>query len=111
MDEEIVALERSETYMVIPRPGGKSIDSSKWIYKIKRNSGGTTERYKARGVARGFTITMKCSPPSFDTDPFDYYSPSVPTSESDGKHANLISSRRFSTAPFRKKYIRYYRSY
>ena len=36
------------------QPEGKSIVSSKWIYKIKHAAGGSIEKYKARFVAIGF---------------------------------------------------------
>lgn len=55
MDEELAALKRNNTFTVVPRPTGKSIIGCKWVYKIKRNADGSVERYKARGVARGFT--------------------------------------------------------
>ena len=37
------------------KPEGKSIVSSKWIYKIKHVADGSIEKYKARFVARGFS--------------------------------------------------------
>ena len=40
---------------VILRPEGKSVVSSKWIYKIKHAADGSIEKYKARFVARGFS--------------------------------------------------------
>ena len=40
---------------VVPRPEGKSIVSSKWIYKIKHLVHGSVEKYKARFVARDFS--------------------------------------------------------
>ena len=36
-------------------PPGKSVVGYKWIYKIKTRSNGSTERYKARLVTKGFT--------------------------------------------------------
>ena len=40
---------------VVPRPEGKSVVTSKWIYKIKHATDGSIEKYKARFVARGFS--------------------------------------------------------
>jgi hypothetical protein len=40
---------------VVPRPQGKSIVTSKWIYKIKHVADGSVEKFKARFVARGFS--------------------------------------------------------
>ena len=37
------------------RPEGKSVVTSKWIYKIKHAVDGSIEKYKARFVARGFS--------------------------------------------------------
>ena len=40
---------------VVPRPGGKSIVTSKWIYKIKHAADGSIEKYKARFMVCGFS--------------------------------------------------------
>ena len=40
---------------VVPRPEGKSIVTSKWIYKIKHAADDSIEKYKARFVAWGFS--------------------------------------------------------
>ena len=37
------------------KPEGKSIVTSKWIYKIKHDVDGRIEKYKERFVARGFS--------------------------------------------------------
>ena len=39
---------------MVPRPKGKSIVNSKWIYKIKHVADGCIEIYKSIFVARGF---------------------------------------------------------
>ncbi|CAM8886686.1 unnamed protein product [Rhodiola kirilowii] len=52
---ELKALESNQTWEVTDLPPGKNPVGSKWIYRIKRNSDGTIQRYKARLVARGFT--------------------------------------------------------
>jgi hypothetical protein len=40
---------------VVPRPKGKPVVTSKWIYKIKHAADGSIQKYKARFVARGFS--------------------------------------------------------
>ena len=55
MSEEINALLTNSTQILIPKPYNANIVGSKWIYKIKRHSDGSIERYKARLVAQGFT--------------------------------------------------------
>lgn len=55
MDSEIKALEKNGTCTITTRPQGKTIVGCKWIYKIKRHSNGTIERYKTRLVAKGYT--------------------------------------------------------
>ena len=40
---------------VVPRPTGKPVVTSIWIYKIKHVVDDSVEKYKARFVARGFT--------------------------------------------------------
>ena len=45
---------KNDVWDVVPRPEGKSIMTSKWIYKIKHATDGSIEKYKARFVARDF---------------------------------------------------------
>ena len=40
---------------IVPKPEGKSVVSSKWIYKIKHAPDGSIVKYKARFVAIGFS--------------------------------------------------------
>jgi hypothetical protein len=54
MDEEHRALIQSGTWHLVPRPQHKNVIDCKWVYKIKRKSDGTIERYKARLVAKGY---------------------------------------------------------
>jgi Reverse transcriptase (RNA-dependent DNA polymerase) len=57
MKEELDALEKNETWRMVPLPNGKKLVGCKWIYKIKYHNNGTIERYKARLVAKGYTQT------------------------------------------------------
>lgn len=54
MDEEYNALIKNNTWHLVPAPIGKNIIDCKWVFKIKRKSDGTIDRYKARLVAKGF---------------------------------------------------------
>jgi hypothetical protein len=40
---------------VVPRIEGKSVVTSRWLYKIKYAADGSIEKHKARFVARGFS--------------------------------------------------------
>lgn len=54
MNEEIESLNKNQVYDLVDRPECNVV-TNKWVFKIKRNSIGQVERYKARLVARGFT--------------------------------------------------------
>ena len=55
MIEEYQSIMKNDVWDVVPRPEGKSIVTSKWIYKIKHAPDGSIEKYKERFVARGFS--------------------------------------------------------
>eukprot|EP00253_Pinus_taeda_P014437 PITA_14437 len=55
MTEEYQSILKNDVWEIMPRPEGKSIVSSKWIYKIKHVVDGSVEKYKARFVACGFS--------------------------------------------------------
>ena len=55
MHEEYQSIMKNDVWDVVPRPEGKSVVTSKWIYKIKHAADGSIEKYKARFVARGFS--------------------------------------------------------
>ncbi|CAM8889824.1 unnamed protein product [Rhodiola kirilowii] len=55
METEINAMQKNNTWIITDLPSGKHVVGSKWIYRFKRKSDGSIERYKARLVARGFT--------------------------------------------------------
>ena len=55
MIEEYQLIMKNDVWDVVPRPNGKSVVTSKWIYKIKHAVDGSIEKYKAIFVARGFS--------------------------------------------------------
>jgi len=55
MKDELKALEANQTWIMIDLPAGKRPIACKYVYKIKYNSDGSIERYKARLVTKGYT--------------------------------------------------------
>ena len=53
--KEYQSIMKNDVWEVVPRSEGKSIVTSKWIYKIKHTAGDSIEKYKERFVARGFS--------------------------------------------------------
>ena len=47
MVEEYASIMKNDVWEVVPRPDGKSVISSKWLYKIKYVVDGSIEKYKA----------------------------------------------------------------
>jgi hypothetical protein len=54
MDVEYDALMENRTWELVPPRHGSNVVDCRWIYKIKRKSDGSIDRYKARLVAKGF---------------------------------------------------------
>ena len=54
MEEEYEALMHNKTWHLVPPSPNKNFIDCKWIYRIKKKSDGTVDRYKARLVAKGF---------------------------------------------------------
>ena len=46
---------QNDVWEVVPRLEGKSVVTSRWLYKVKFAVDGNVEKYKARFVARGFS--------------------------------------------------------
>ena len=57
MLEELAALEKNDTWELVPSPPGKKVVGCKWVYTVKQNPEGKVERYKARLVAKGYSQT------------------------------------------------------
>jgi hypothetical protein len=55
MNEEYDSILKNDVWTIVPRPHGKSVVTSKWLYKIKHAADGSIEKYMARFVARGFS--------------------------------------------------------
>ena len=52
--EELNAHSTNGTWKLVPRPTGKKVIGSKWVFKVKHNTDGSIERYKGRLVAKGY---------------------------------------------------------
>ena len=55
MVEEYDSIVRNSAWEIVPRPEGKLVVGSRWIYKVKQAADGSVEKYKAGFVARGFS--------------------------------------------------------
>ena len=53
--EEYLSILKNDVWDIVPRPEGKSVVTSKLIYKMKHAADGSVEKYKVRFVARGFS--------------------------------------------------------
>ncbi|XP_071685375.1 uncharacterized protein [Lolium perenne] len=54
MNEEFDALMINNTWKLVLSRAGTNVIDCRWIYKVKRKSDGSIDRYKARLVAKGF---------------------------------------------------------
>ena len=55
MQEELNQFERNEVWNLVPRPKGKTIIGTKWVFKNKADENGKVVRNKARLVAKGYS--------------------------------------------------------
>lgn len=54
MKEEYEALIRNGTWSLVSLPADRKLIGCKWVYRIKRHSDGSVQKYKSRLVAKGF---------------------------------------------------------
>ena len=55
MVEEYDSIMKNQVWEVVPRPQGKKVVGSRWIYKVKHAADRSVEKYKARFVEKGFS--------------------------------------------------------
>ena len=55
MMEEYSSIMKNAVWEIVLRPEGKSIVTSRWLYKINHVADGNIKKFKARFVARGFS--------------------------------------------------------
>lgn len=58
MDVEFAALQKNETWHLVPSCPGLNVINCKWVFKLKKKADGTLDRHKARLVAKGFNNIM-----------------------------------------------------
>ncbi|XP_071699519.1 uncharacterized protein [Rutidosis leptorrhynchoides] len=56
IQEEIDALKKNETWELVKKPEVCKLVTCKWVYRLKKNSDGTINRFKARLVAGGWWL-------------------------------------------------------
>jgi hypothetical protein len=55
MTEEYQSIMKNDVWDIVPRPKGKFVVTSKWIYNIKNAVDRSVEKYKARFLATGLS--------------------------------------------------------
>ena len=55
MMDENHSIMKNDVSEIVPRPEGKSVVTSQWLYKLKHATDWSVEKYKARFVVRWFS--------------------------------------------------------
>lgn len=58
MNEELLAIEKNNTWSIVCLHIGKYCIGCKWVYKVKHKAGGSVERYKAGLVVKGYKSSL-----------------------------------------------------
>ena len=53
--DEYHSIMKNDVWEIVPRLEGKSVVTSRWLYKLKHVADGSVEKYKARFAAWGFS--------------------------------------------------------
>jgi len=54
MQDEFDALQKNNTWSMVPLPPNRKAIGCKWVFRVKENSDGTLNKFKTRLVAKGF---------------------------------------------------------
>ena len=54
MNEELDQIEKNQTWELVPRPEGKNVIGTKWIFKNNLNEDGEVIRNETRLVCKGY---------------------------------------------------------
>ena len=82
--KELDGLEKMGTWKLVKRPADTNVVDTKWVLRIKKNSAGEINKYKARLVVRGFTQIYGV----------DYYETYVPVARLASFHLMLALAAR-----------------
>ena len=52
---EYHSIMKNDGWEIVPRPEGKSVVTSRWLYKLKHVADWSVEKYTAKFVAQGFS--------------------------------------------------------
>ena len=55
MVEEYDSIMKNQVWEVVPRPEGKKVVGSRWVYKVKHAADGSMEKCKVHFVEKGFS--------------------------------------------------------
>jgi len=70
INDEIIAVKKNKTFDIVNKQIGRNIVGSKWVFKTKKNTDSTLERFRARAIVQGFAQA-----PGFDFE--DTFAPVI----------------------------------